>query len=78
MIRFLTSRFTVIAMAVLFALAFGWNTVQGAGQAAAGHSETGLEPAVGLQGLSLQQDLRDLVAHGPGAPPDPWDEIRVA
>jgi len=74
MIRFLTSRSTVIVVVALFALAFGWNTLQGTGATAAGHSRIGPEPAAGASGPSLPADARKypVVGQGTGFPPPPW------
>jgi hypothetical protein len=78
--RFLENKFTVAAILLLFAVAFAWNTAEGAGWAIPGHFQIGIHPATEGHGLSLPPDPWDQVrvAHGPGMPPDPWDQVRIA
>ncbi len=65
MLRFLENKFAVAAILTLFALALGWNVAQGG----SGFS---------LRGRGSADPEQVLLAHGPGAPPDPWEEVRVA
>jgi hypothetical protein len=74
--RFLENRITVAAILLLFAGAFAWNTAQGARTAIPWHFQTGFHPNT-VAPFTPPPDLQDQIAHGPGMPPDPWDQIRV-
>ena len=69
--RFLENRIIVAAILILFATAFAWNAVQGARTAIPWHFQAGFHPAAVANGAESR------IAHGPGMPPDPWDQIRV-
>ena len=66
--KFLENRITVAAVLILFATAFAWNIAQGA---------PAVSPWHGSHSATAAQELTQ-VAHGPGMPPDPWDQVRVA
>ncbi len=73
--RLLENRITLAAILVLFAAAFAWNTAQGAGTSVPWHQ--GSPKAVAQQPIAQSApDGWQLLAadHGPGIPPDPWDQ----
>ena len=71
--KFFAGKFAFIAVFFLFAFAFTWNLVHGAGAIAApdatllAHSPS-IPP-------NPWDDVR--IAHSPSIPPDPWDDVRV-
>ena len=82
--RLFENKFAFAAIALVFALALGWNATQGTGLLFPGHATwtSGLvilahgpslppDPWVG-GGAGAGTDSRSLIAHGPSLPPDPW------
>ena len=74
--QFLEHKVTVVAILMLFAGAFAWNTAQGARTDIPWHFQSGFHPAT--LGVTPPPEIQDQTAHGPGMPPNPWDQIRVA
>ena len=74
--KLLENRITVVAILLLFAGALAWNTAQGARTSAPWHFQTGFAPATASPAPA--PSLPNQIAHGPGMPPDPWDQVRVA